>query len=130
MIDIPKLRAAAGRLHAAAWHGAKVPAGRATGIRFSIPRDSEHSQLMQRVENVLVVALDEGKPAKEESEKKKVTFEIPSGTRPSRCTSSSCGAEIFWIKTAAGKNMPVDADGQPHWATCPAAKSFKRDGAR
>lgn len=76
-----------------------------------------------------------------------------------------CGAEIVWIKTAAGKSMPCDANAVaywadplgkhtvitpngeivrcdlecdpnkttsmgyvPHWATCPAAKNFKRKG--
>jgi len=50
-----------------------------------------------------------------------------------------CGIYIEWIKTKAGKNMPVDpagvtvitADGRtvrgfiPHWATCPKANQFK-----
>lgn len=79
----------------------------------------------------------------------------------SKC--KSCGAEIVWIKTAAGKSMPCNAaavtywknsrgkhtiitpNGEtvrcdiegdlnkatgigyiPHWATCPAAKDFKK----
>ena len=57
-----------------------------------------------------------------------------------------CDAEIIWIKTANGKNMPIDAKertfyinwdsdkfstqaikgNQPHWATCPKAKDFKK----
>jgi hypothetical protein len=27
-----------------------------------------------------------------------------------RCREQSCRARIVWLKTAAGKNMPVDAD--------------------
>lgn len=27
----------------------------------------------------------------------------------------SCGAEIIWIKTKAGKNMPCDADQVVYW---------------
>jgi hypothetical protein len=51
-----------------------------------------------------------------------------------------CGIYIEWIKTEAGKNMPVDPkeislinrEGEvvkgfmPHWATCPKAKDFKK----
>lgn len=50
-----------------------------------------------------------------------------------------CQADIVWIKTANGKNMPcntekttiITTDGQtvvghiPHWATCPQYKNFK-----
>lgn len=54
-----------------------------------------------------------------------------------RC--SSCRAKIIWFKTAAGKNMPVDADTvEPedqelelprhisHFATCPNAGQHRR----
>jgi len=51
-----------------------------------------------------------------------------------------CGVYIEWVKTKAGKSMPVDPAGVtivtkegetvrgyiPHWATCPKAKLFKR----
>lgn len=51
-----------------------------------------------------------------------------------------CGKEINWIKTPAGKAMPVDIETitvvtvngevvkghMPHWATCPAAQQFKK----
>ena len=41
-----------------------------------------------------------------------------------------CGAIIQWFKTPRGKRMPmdVDADGnaEPHWATCPNAKDFRK----
>jgi hypothetical protein len=54
-----------------------------------------------------------------------------------RC--SSCRARIIWLKTAGGKNMPVDADtvepedetfnGEKHvshFATCPNANQHRR----
>lgn len=55
-----------------------------------------------------------------------------------------CGADIVWIKTANGKNMPCDEakttivteSGEtlvghiPHWATCPQARSFKNGGTQ
>ena len=55
-------------------------------------------------------------------------------------TCRGCGVYIEWIKTTAGKDMPVDpaeitivtATGEtkrgfiPHWATCPKANQFKK----
>jgi hypothetical protein len=55
-----------------------------------------------------------------------------------RC--SSCRARIIWLKTAAGRNMPVDADTvepgeeifEPnsdhisHFATCPNANNHRK----
>ncbi len=55
-------------------------------------------------------------------------------------TCKGCGKTIEWIRTPAGKQMPVDpglvtvvlADGRvvrghtPHWATCPKAQDFRR----
>ncbi|MGB9845874.1 MAG: hypothetical protein ACPLRH_00020 [Desulfotomaculales bacterium] len=52
----------------------------------------------------------------------------------------ACGAEIEFVRTPAGKLMPVEAgyltvitdDGKvvrgraPHWAACPAAKKFRK----
>jgi len=54
-----------------------------------------------------------------------------------------CGAQIRWVKTANGKNMPLDEKEKlfyyrveneweikrgrdPHWATCPKAAQFKK----
>lgn len=63
--------------------------------------------------------------------------------RESLC--KGCGAEILWLKTVRGKNMPVDPIGEariirnqhdeavmvqtymPHWATCPKADEFKKE---
>lgn len=57
--------------------------------------------------------------------------------RITRC--SGCNARIIWFKTAAGRNMPVDADTveaddqeldltrhKSHFATCPQAGRFRR----
>lgn len=38
----------------------------------------------------------------------------------------SCGAEIEWRKTEAGKNTPYDLSGTPHWATCPSADRHRK----
>jgi hypothetical protein len=59
--------------------------------------------------------------------------------RITRCKSTGCRAQIIWLKTADGKNMPVDADSvEPkddvyehgrhisHWGTCKSAEQFRR----
>jgi len=51
-------------------------------------------------------------------------YEIPEGTPQSACR--SCQATIYWVKTPAGKNMPVNPDGEPHWGTCPQAKQWTK----
>ena len=51
-----------------------------------------------------------------------IKYDIPEGVRPSPC--KGCSADIYWIRTKNGKWMPVDADGTPHWATCPDRKKF------
>ena len=53
-----------------------------------------------------------------------VKYDIPRGTAPSTC--KGCGAQIYWVRTPKGKNMPVDPDGTPHWSTCPKASAFKK----
>lgn len=53
-----------------------------------------------------------------------MTFEIPVGTPASACR--SCHARIFWIRTTAGKSMPVDTDGTSHFATCPNAAKHRK----
>jgi hypothetical protein len=41
-----------------------------------------------------------------------------------------CGARLEWWITPRGKKMPMDVDAEgncePHWATCPNAKDFKK----
>lgn len=57
--------------------------------------------------------------------------------RITRC--KSCRAKIIWLKTAAGKNMPVDSDTvspedeeydstrhESHFAKCPGANQHRR----
>lgn len=53
-----------------------------------------------------------------------VKFEIPPGTPTAACR--GCGAAVAWIRTKAGRSMPVDADGTSHFATCPQAAQFRR----
>ena len=62
------------------------------------------------------------------------------GFYPEQSICNGCGIHIEWIKTKAGKNMPVapaeitivTKDGEtkkgfiPHWSTCPKANSFKK----
>ena len=55
---------------------------------------------------------------------KEIKFDIPAGTEPSRCR--GCGASIYWLKMASGKNMPVDPDGVSHFATCARAAQFRK----
>ena len=39
-----------------------------------------------------------------------------------------CGAEIWWVKTKRGKPAPYDVDGLSHFATCPEAGRFRKEG--
>lgn len=40
-------------------------------------------------------------------------------------TCRACQTQIYWVSTDKGKNMPINTDGTPHWATCPEAKKFR-----
>lgn len=61
-------------------------------------------------------------------------FEVPEAAKTSQCR--SCDAEIAWIKTAAGKNMPLSVrsaqkrDGKvymlSHFADCPKAAQHRK----
>jgi len=53
-----------------------------------------------------------------------IRFEIPPGTPTAIC--KGCGEFIKWIRTKAGKNMPVNADGTSHFATCTKASDFRK----
>lgn len=44
--------------------------------------------------------------------------------QPARC--QACGAEIRFVKTAAGKMMPVNPDGKSHFATCSDPQRFRK----
>lgn len=50
-------------------------------------------------------------------------YPIPPGAIAHPCL--GCDAPIYWIRTAAGKNMPLNEGGSPHWGTCPNADRFK-----
>lgn len=52
-------------------------------------------------------------------------YPVPPGTPAGRCRGAGCGRPIYFVKTAAGKSMPVDANGAPHWVTCPNSREFK-----
>ena len=41
----------------------------------------------------------------------------------SRCR--ACGAEIYWVKTRAGKRAPYTRGGISHFADCPEANRFR-----
>lgn len=72
----------------------------------------------------------QGNTEAKSAKRREVKYEIPRGTRKSTCR--GCEATIYWIRTPAGKQMPVDPDGTPHFATCPQAYQFSRksSGAR
>ena len=43
-----------------------------------------------------------------------------------KCSSPICGQDIAWYRTPKGKRIPLDEGTlEPHWATCPDAKSFR-----
>ena len=37
-----------------------------------------------------------------------------------------CGQQIWFIKTKAGKMMPVTRDGESHFSNCPNADRFRK----
>jgi len=57
-------------------------------------------------------------------EKPKKTFKVDTDAPPSKCR--SCGAEVWWIRTFAGKMMPVNRDGTSHFSTCPQAAKWRK----
>lgn len=48
------------------------------------------------------------------------------GGPPRAAACRSCGAEMWWVVTRAGKNMPVNPDDTPHWGTCPESKDWQK----
>ena len=51
-------------------------------------------------------------------------YPIPPGTPARQC--KGCPAQIYWIRTEAGRVMPVNADGISHFVTCPSAAGFRK----
>ena len=71
-------------------------------------------------------------------------YEVPADTPASTCKGETCRKEIYWIKTPAGKSMPIDCHagagcrppalmspgyGVPHWGTCEDRQQFHRQPA-
>lgn len=71
-------------------------------------------------------------------------YEVPAQTNAATCTGPNCRKEIYWIRTPAGRSMPIDCHagegclpptserpgaGVPHFGTCPDVKRFERKGA-
>jgi hypothetical protein len=44
------------------------------------------------------------------------------------CSSPACREEIWWIIHRNGRRAPYNRDGVTHFATCPAAAQFRKDG--
>jgi hypothetical protein len=59
-------------------------------------------------------------------EKQQVKYKdrILPGSIRTRCR--SCGAPIIFVKIDTGKNMPINADGVPHWGTCDDPNKFRK----
>lgn len=51
-------------------------------------------------------------------------YDVPTGDPGRPC--KSCGMNIHWVKTPAGKWMPVEYDGMPHWPFCDEPERFSR----
>ena len=52
---------------------------------------------------------------------------IPLGWRDSnRGHCRSCGAEVLWCITPAGKKAPINRDGTSHFADCPQARDWRK----
>lgn len=52
---------------------------------------------------------------------------VPSGWRFTNVgTCRTCGAQVAWCRTPAGKPAPVNPDGVSHFATCPQADQHRR----
>jgi len=73
-------------------------------------------------------------------------YRIPSTTKREKCKRPGCNADVWWVKTKAGKNMIVDVSiagvtmepdaelhadgiGTPHWGQCK-DREFVRDHSR
>ena len=55
-----------------------------------------------------------------------IKYTIPPDARLDRCRGKTCGQDIWWFKLPSGSWMCCDADGTPHWATCPDRKEFAK----
>lgn len=60
-----------------------------------------------------------------------IEWQVPQGYQPAgiaRCSGPYCFATVLWTRTPFGKRMPLDRDGNGHWATCPDRARFKKGG--
>lgn len=55
-------------------------------------------------------------------------YSVPAGDPGRPC--KSCGKTIHFVKTPAGKWMPIEWDGTPHWIGCPGREQFKKPPLR
>lgn len=77
--------------------------------------------------------------------KKPTLWEVPPDTPAATCSGPNCRKEVYWVRTKAGRNMPVDcaagAGCQPpsvqrpgyvvaHWVTCQDREYFNRQRAK
>jgi hypothetical protein len=59
-----------------------------------------------------------------EGDAEKITFKIPRNAEPRKCR--KCQATLYFVQSGKGGTMPVNEDGQPHWATCTDPDAFRR----
>jgi hypothetical protein len=60
-----------------------------------------------------------------------IDWQVPQGYEPAgigRCKGPYCFDVILWTRTAFGNKMPLNQDGNGHWATCPDRDRFKKKG--
>jgi hypothetical protein len=78
-------------------------------------------------------------PACWQAQARRYQARVPATPRRTAGTCRSCGAEIVWLRTASGRNMPINAETfepgdeqfdakrhQSHFATCPEADQHRR----
>lgn len=65
--------------------------------------------------------------AEAKAETKPQRYRIPEGERPKKC--KGCGATIYFVMTPAGRIMPVNPNGTPHWGDCAGRDLFSNTGA-
>ena len=44
---------------------------------------------------------------------------------PGVCNGPRCGAPVLWVIYVNGRRSPYNANGEPHWATCPDREFFR-----
>lgn len=106
----------------------------AAGIRVEIQADSRHFKLYYKGliagywpnTGTCYIFGKSFKPSVEGLIKALKSGRIKMPVEASEATCKSCGESIWWIKTLAGKNMPLNASGESHWGTCPSADAHRK----